>query len=240
MSKASAVDVLVVGAGPTGLVLALWLTHLGVRVRIIDKTAAPGTTSRALAVHARTLELYNQIGLADAVVERGWKALAANLWVGGKRKARAIFGEMGVGLSPYPYAILFAQDEHELLLIDRLAGRGVQVERQRELVGSDQAAGGVRARLHDATGNEEWCEAGYLAGCDGSHSAVRTGLGIGFPGGTYDHLFYVADIKGSGPTMNGELHVESRRRGLSGGVSAQGPWTRTSRRHRASIGGEQP
>jgi len=72
-------DVLIVGAGPTGLVLGLWLTRLGVRVRIIDKTSEPGTTSRALAVQARTLELYDQIGLADAVVERGRKAVAANL-----------------------------------------------------------------------------------------------------------------------------------------------------------------
>jgi 2-polyprenyl-6-methoxyphenol hydroxylase-like FAD-dependent oxidoreductase len=208
VSKASAVDVLVVGAGPTGLVLALWLTRLGVRVRIIDKTAAPGTTSRALAVHARTLEFYSQIGLADAVVERGWKALAANVWVGGKRKARAVFGEMGTGLSPYPYPLLFAQDEHELLLIERLAEYGVHVERERELVGFDQSADRVQARVRDAAGSEERCEAGYLAGCDGSHSAVRAGLGIGFPGGTYEHLFYVADIKGSGPTMNGELNVD--------------------------------
>ena len=66
-------DVLIVGAGPTGLVLALWLTRLGIRVRIVDKTAEPGTTSRALAVQARTLELYQQIGLADAVVSRGRK-----------------------------------------------------------------------------------------------------------------------------------------------------------------------
>ena len=73
-------DVLIVGAGPTGLVLALWLTRLGIRVRIIDKTAEPGTTSRALAVQARTLELYRQVGLADAVVERGRKMTAINLW----------------------------------------------------------------------------------------------------------------------------------------------------------------
>jgi 2-polyprenyl-6-methoxyphenol hydroxylase-like FAD-dependent oxidoreductase len=77
-------DVLVVGAGPTGLVLALWLAHMGVRVRIIDKTQEPGTTSRALAVQARTLELYAQIGLADAVMERSRPALAVNLWVTGK------------------------------------------------------------------------------------------------------------------------------------------------------------
>src|SRR5271169_6819319 len=95
-------EVLIAGAGPTGLVLALWLTRLGVRVRIVDKTAAPGTTSRAVAVQARTLELYRQIGLADAVVEGGRKVLAANLWVTGNKVARAVFGEMGAGLSPFP------------------------------------------------------------------------------------------------------------------------------------------
>jgi 2-polyprenyl-6-methoxyphenol hydroxylase-like FAD-dependent oxidoreductase len=83
-------DVLVTGAGPTGLVLALWLTKLGVNVRIIDKTAEPGTTSRALAVQARTLELYRQLDLADAVLSQGHKVPAVNLWVkaGIQRKSR--------------------------------------------------------------------------------------------------------------------------------------------------------
>src|SRR5947207_2569121 len=98
-------DVLIVGAGPTGLVLALWLTRMGVRVRIVDKTAEPGTTSRALAVAARTLEFYRQTGLAGAVVERGRKIAAVNMWVTGRRVARAVFGDMGVGLSPFPYAL---------------------------------------------------------------------------------------------------------------------------------------
>ena len=120
-SASRTTDVLIVGAGPTGLVLALWLTRLGVRVKIVDKTAEPGTTSRALAVQARTLELYSQIRLADAVLEQGRKVLAANLWVTGNRVARAVFGEMGEGLSPFPYAQIFPQDEHERVLIDRLA-----------------------------------------------------------------------------------------------------------------------
>src|ERR1700752_183412 len=94
-SSIRATDVLIVGAGPTGLVLALWLTRLGVRVRGVDKTAEPGTTSRALGVQARTLELYSQMGLADAVVERGRKVGAANLWVAGKQVAHAVFGDMG-------------------------------------------------------------------------------------------------------------------------------------------------
>ncbi|HKN59968.1 MAG TPA: FAD-dependent monooxygenase, partial [Candidatus Acidoferrales bacterium] len=200
-------DVLIVGAGPTGLVLALWLTHMGVRVRIVDKTAEPGTTSRALAVQARTLEFYNQMGLADVVVERGRRVVAANLWVAGGKAAHLFFGEMGAGISPFSYALVFPQDEHERLLIDRLSELGVQVERQTELLGFEDASGGVRAHLKRLDGTVETCAAAYIAGCDGAHSVVREALQIGFPGGTYAHLFYVADVKASGATMNGELHV---------------------------------
>src|SRR4051812_45034801 len=91
-AKMNDTDVLVVGAGPSGLALALWLAHCGIRVRIIDKVAQPGTTSRALAVHARTLELYGQLGLADAVLERGLAVSAINLWVKGRRVAHVDFG----------------------------------------------------------------------------------------------------------------------------------------------------
>src|SRR5215217_1147548 len=119
-------DVLV-GAGPTGLVLALWLTHLGIRVRIIDKATEPGTTSRALAVQARTLELYRQVGLADAVVAGGVKVANINFWVKGKRAARAPLRRIGEGMSPFPFALVFPQDAHERLLVERLADLGVRV-----------------------------------------------------------------------------------------------------------------
>ena len=114
------IQVLIVGAGPTGLVLALWLTHQGIRIRIIDKAAEPGTTSRAIVVQARTLEFYRQIGIADEVVERGLQLTAANLWVRGKKAGRVAFGEMGRGLSPFPYALMFPQDGLERLLIECL------------------------------------------------------------------------------------------------------------------------
>ena len=200
-------DVLIIGAGPTGLVLALWLRRLGVRVRIVDKTTEPGTTSRALAVQARTLELYNQVGLADAVIAGGRKMMAVNLWVAGKKAARGVLGEMGAGLSPFPYALIFAQDEHERLLIDRLGEVGVRVERQTELLSFEDAGDRVLGRLKRAGGTPETCEAVHIAGCDGAHSTVREALEIGFPGGVYNHLFYVADVEASGATMNGELHV---------------------------------
>jgi 2-polyprenyl-6-methoxyphenol hydroxylase-like FAD-dependent oxidoreductase len=200
-------DVLIVGAGPTGLVLALWLTRLGVRVRIVDKTGEPGTTSRAVAVQARTLELYSQIGLADAIVDRGRKVAAANLWVSGKKVARAVFGDMGAGLSPFPYALIYPQDEHERLLIARLADASVEVERRTELLRIEDAPDHMLACLRRPDGTQAACEAAYIAGCDGAHSTVREALRIGFPGGTYAHVFYVADVQASGATMNGEIHV---------------------------------
>jgi 2-polyprenyl-6-methoxyphenol hydroxylase-like FAD-dependent oxidoreductase len=200
-------EVLIVGAGPTGLVLALWLTRLGVRVRVIDKTAEAGTTSRALAVQARTLELYAQIGLAEEVIKRGRRIAAANLWVAGGQVARAVFGDMGLGISPYPYALVFPQDEHERLLISRLAGVSVHVERRMQLLDFDEQSDRVLARLKRPDGVVEMCEAAYLAGCDGARSAVREALNIGFPGGTYTHLFYVADVEASGAAANGEVHV---------------------------------
>jgi 2-polyprenyl-6-methoxyphenol hydroxylase-like FAD-dependent oxidoreductase len=201
-------DVLVVGAGPTGLVLALWLTKLGVRVRIIDKTAEPGATSRAVAVQARTLEFYRQVGLAGAVVEGGVQVAAANLWAGGARAARVPLRRMGEGLRPFPYALTYPQDAHERLLIGRLDALGVNVERRTELVRFDQHPDRVRALLRRPDGSEGVCDAAYLAGCDGAHSTVREALAAGFPGGTYSGLFYVADVDAAGPAADGEIHVD--------------------------------
>src|SRR3984885_8519112 len=200
-------DVLIVGAGPTGLVLALWLARVGMRVRIVDKTAEAGTTSRALAVQARTLEFYQQMGLADAVVAAGRKTIAANMWGTGKRVAHVVLGEMGAGLSPYPYALVYPQDVHERFLIERLSEAGVAVERQTELMRFEETVDGVVGHLRRPDGTEESCRAAYIAGCDGARSTLREALGIGFPGGTYEHMFYVADVEASGETINGELHV---------------------------------
>src|SRR5436305_7661025 len=150
-------DVLIAGAGPTGLVLALWLTRLGVKVRIIDKTSEAGTTSRALAVQARTLEFYHQVGLADAVIEGGVKVAHINLWVRGHRAARVPLDRLGEGLSPYAFALVFPQDAHERLLIEQLRTIGVEVERRTELLGFAEREGGVSATLRRPDGSEEIC-----------------------------------------------------------------------------------
>ncbi len=171
------IDVLVAGAGPTGLVLALWLTKLGIKVRIIDKAAGPGTTSRALAVQARTLELYRQLDLADAVIGRGHQVPAVNLWAEGEQKAHLDFTHIGADLTPYSFLQIFPQDEHERLLIERLEAAGVSIERRTELAGFSEDDHGVIARLRGPEGGEERCEPSYIAGCDGARSLVRQTIG---------------------------------------------------------------
>jgi 2-polyprenyl-6-methoxyphenol hydroxylase-like FAD-dependent oxidoreductase len=189
-------------------VLALWLTKLGVKVRIIDRTAEPGTTSRALAVQARTLELYRQLDLADAVLAAGHRVPAVNLWVRGEAAARLAFETIGSGLTPYPFLKIFPQDQHEQLLIERLEALGVAVERRTELIAFTETENGVIARLRGPDGQAVECAANYIAGCDGARSVVRETIDAGFPGGTYRQLFYVADVEAAGPALNGELHVD--------------------------------
>jgi 2-polyprenyl-6-methoxyphenol hydroxylase-like FAD-dependent oxidoreductase len=159
-------------------------------------------------VQARTLELYRQLDLTDAVVGRGHRVPAANFWVGGERKARFSLEGMGQGATPYPFLHIFPQDEHEKLLVERLEALGVRVERQTELLGFTEKADGVTARLRGSDGNEHEHQAQYLAGCDGARSKVRETIGTGFPGGTYQHLFYVADVNAEGPALNGELNLD--------------------------------
>jgi 2-polyprenyl-6-methoxyphenol hydroxylase-like FAD-dependent oxidoreductase len=207
MTEAKTPEVLVCGAGPTGLVLALRLARSGIRVRIVDAAAEPGTTSRALVVHARTLEFYRQMGLADALMAEGLRFTAVNMWIRSRRVARAVLGDMGKGMSPFPYMVVCPQDRHERFLIEHLRRAGVEVERPVKLVGFTQDAATVRARLEDGTGHVEDCAVPYLAGTDGARSTTRDVLGVGFPGGTYDRVFYVADVEATGPVMNDELHV---------------------------------
>lgn len=200
-------DILIVGAGPTGLALALWLTKLGVRVRLIDRALAPSPTSRALVVQARTLELYRQLDLTDAVLAHGHRISAMNLWYGGEQKARIALGAIGEGLTPYPYIQGLSQDQHERLLTERLGELGVKVEWETELIDFADRDDHVTARTRQSDGGEGVADATYIVGCDGARSAVRQTMGAEFPGGTYRQVFYVADIAGRGPAMNGEGHV---------------------------------
>ncbi len=199
--------VLIVGAGPTGLVLALSLHRQGVKFRIIDQTPGPGTTSRAIVMHARTLEFYQQMGISDPVVKNGVKFKAINLWASGKKRGHASLGDIGEGLSEFPYMLIYPQDEHEAFLVHELKKMGIAVERNTQLRSFKDDGPHVTAIIRNPDGQEEEFSFTYIAGCDGAHSKVREGLNVGFSGATYEQLFYVADVKVKGPLINGELHL---------------------------------
>lgn len=202
--------VLIAGAGPTGLVLALCLARRKIPVRIIDSKAGPSRESRAMAVQARTLEFYRQLGFADDVAERGLKVGSAQFRRYGKQVAHFHLGEMGGDISPYPFMLSFPQDEHEAYLIERLAAVGVEIEWATELLGLSQDEGSVTASLRGPHG-QETIEAPYVCGCDGGHSTVRRSLDIGFSGGTTRGLFYVADVELEGGfTPDVQANIDDR------------------------------
>ena len=200
-------EVLIIGAGPTGLVLALWLAKIGVKARIIDKADKPGTTSRALVIHARSLEFYHQMGFAETAIKRGIEIKGANIWTGGKQTGHIAFSDLKENITPYQFMFGLPQDEEEQMLEQQLAAMGVSVDRSTELISFEQTETGIQAQLTKANGEQDTCEATYLAGCDGAHSAVRRLLGVKLPGGTYDETFYVADIKSKGRFVQGEVNI---------------------------------
>ena len=200
-------QVLICGAGPTGLVLAIWLAKRAIPFRIIDKAPKAGTASRALVVHARTMEFYRQLGLDAAVDSRSLHIEQIRLWVKQRAVATVRFGGASSEVTAYPSVLVFPQDEHEALLEQKLSAMGIHVERNTELLSFKECPGCVTARLKKANGEEETVEFSWLTGCDGARSTVREGLGVDFPGGTYEHMFYVADITGSGPVINRDFNI---------------------------------
>jgi len=208
-------DVLIVGAGPTGLMLANQLGRRGVRAVIIDRHQGPAEQTRAMAVHARTLEIFAHLGIADRALALGRRGNGANLWIGGRRAARVPFEEMGRGLSPYPFVLMLGQDDTERILGARLRDWGLEVRWHTELVALEQHRDHVTATIRRADGAAEMVTASYLAGCDGSRSTVRDLLGIGFPGAPYEHVFFVADTVATGPMVDDELNVYLWRDGFT-------------------------
>lgn len=197
-------DVLIVGAGPTGLSLALQLMRYGISFVICDKKEGVTHLSKALVVHARTLEIYDQIGLADHAVAGGQVAEQLTLLHDGKVRVRLDLAGFGNGLTPFPFLLFFEQSKNETLLFDALQQDGREVLWQTEMESLSQGAGGVRAVLKSADGRERVVEARYVVGCDGASSTTRHQLGMGFEGSTLPRLFYVADVD-----MNIELEKSS-------------------------------
>jgi 2-polyprenyl-6-methoxyphenol hydroxylase-like FAD-dependent oxidoreductase len=207
-------DVLIVGAGPTGLMLANQLVRRGVRVLIIDRHAEPALQTRALGVQARTLEIYNKLGIVGRALELGKRGTGANLWAQGRRMAHVPLGDAGQGVSPYPYILVLGQDDNECIMGEKLRELGQAVAWNNELVALTQDADGVTATLKQTDGPDRIVRASWVAGCDGAHSAVRELCGITFPGAPYEHVFFVADVEATGSMVADEVNVYLWREGF--------------------------
>ncbi len=188
-------DVLIVGAGPTGLALACQLIRHGVDFLVIDKNETTTPHSKAIGVQARTLEIYEQIGLADELIDAGRIAAKARMIVGGKVRGEAEFAEFGKGLSPYPFILMVEQGAHEALLYRFIRSHGKDIRWQTTLESFSQTGEGIAAQIRSADGATETIEAKFLVGCDGAKSLVRHSLGLTFEGSTFERMFYVADVQ---------------------------------------------
>jgi 2-polyprenyl-6-methoxyphenol hydroxylase-like FAD-dependent oxidoreductase len=207
-------DVLVVGAGPTGLMLATQLARHGVQPLIIDRHPGPAVQTRALGVQARTLEIYAHLGIVEQALELGTRATGANLWTEGRRAARIPLGDIGRDLSPYPFLLILGQDDNERLLGEALGRHGTAVQWNTELVGLVQHASHVSATLKHADGTIADVTVAWAAGCDGARSAVRELSGIPFEGAPYEQVFFVADTEMTGTMVPDELNVYLWREGF--------------------------
>ena len=207
-------DVLIVGAGPTGLMLANQLGRRGVRAMIIDRHAGPALETRALGVQARTLEIYAKLGIAERAVELGKPSTGVNLWAQGRRMAHVPLVEAGSGVTRYPFLLIFGQDGNEKLLGERLRDTGLAVQWNTELTGIEQQPDRVAATLKLPDGSTRTLTAAWVAGCDGARSTVRELSGIGFPGAPYEHVFFVADTEATGNMVPEQINVYLWRQGF--------------------------
>lgn len=202
MNAPSRCDVLVVGAGPTGLVLGAELARRGVEVRVVDARPERSPYSRAYGIHARTVEFLDAMGLADAALARGVRTTGANVY---ERRTHLFKARMGHIESRFPFLLSLPQFITEELLEGRLEAVGGRVERGVALERLRATGDGVVATLRDGD-REEWVHASYIVGCDGAHSTVRQELGVSFDGESYPEDWMLADLHVDWDLTYDELH----------------------------------
>jgi 2-polyprenyl-6-methoxyphenol hydroxylase-like FAD-dependent oxidoreductase len=195
-------QVVIVGAGPSGLSMATQLLRYKIDFIILERNEKTTHLSKALVVQARTLEIFDEIGIAGRAVKAGQITTGMNLFYKGKRKAFIDLAGLGEGLSPFPYALSLEQSKTEKLLVDHLTEHHASIQWKSEFSRLEQNEHGVTVYYKDAAGQEQYIESSYLVACDGAASPVRHQLGLSFEGDTVPKLFYVADTVLNSPVIN--------------------------------------
>ena len=210
--------ILIVGAGPTGLTAAFELSRMGIPVRLIDKREAPATTSRAIGVQARTLELFQQRGLADEMIRLGNKGRFGSIYGGGKRVFHLDFAHVE---SPYPYLLFISQAETERILREACAREGVEPAWNVAMTAFRQdalshAPSPVEATLRHRDGRLEQVATPWLISAEGAHSIVRTTVDLQFEGHTREEQYALGDVRIDGDLTDTDFHIFSSEHGFMG------------------------
>lgn len=188
-------EVLIIGAGPAGLMVACQLAIRKIPFRIIDKNEGHTMQSRALVIHARSLEIFEQLGISQEAVQLGKKAKAVNLFVNGKRRLRFHFNNIGEGLTQFPFLLILEQSKTEKLLNEFINRLGYFVERNTELLDFSQNNNIINASLKQSDKRQESIDINWMIGADGANSLVRRKLNIPFAGKTYKESLFVLDCE---------------------------------------------
>ncbi|PSL44272.1 2-polyprenyl-6-methoxyphenol hydroxylase-like FAD-dependent oxidoreductase [Chitinophaga niastensis] len=199
--------VLIVGAGPTGLMAACQLARLGIKFRIIDKNKEPTTQSRALAIHAASMEIFSQMGISDEFIALGKQTKAINYLVKGKVTEHIPLSAFGKGLTAFPFLLMLEQSRTERLLVNFLEKQGYEVEWETELIAFTQDTNAVYVTVKHNERNEETIKASWLIGADGAKSIVRRILNIPFGGETYPINLFVLDCKVNWQLQDDEIYI---------------------------------
>jgi 2-polyprenyl-6-methoxyphenol hydroxylase-like FAD-dependent oxidoreductase len=205
------VEVLIAGAGPTGLALAAELRRRGVAATVVDRLPAGENTSRAAVVHARTLEVLEPLGVTSELLARGLRVPVFRV----RDRDRVLLTIDFAGLpSPFPFTLMCPQDRTERVLLDRLEELGGHVDRPWEVVAFEVSTRDVSVELRGAETESRTLTTQWLVGCDGMHSRVRDGSGIAFEGARYEQGFVLADVRMDWPLGRDEVSLFFSPRGL--------------------------
>lgn len=229
-------DVLVVGAGPTGLTTAIQARLMGARVRVIERRTSPREWGPALAVHPRTLEILRGLGLAEDLMERGVTEVALQVHTGG-RVAGGRLHNLNMPDTRYPFILFVPQAEVEKAMRIRLSALGTDVEWGSVLTDLSQDTFGVTCRVTLSDGGSDRIASRYVAGCDGAASTVRASLRIPFRGRSYRQTIVIADADNEGALDTGTAHAFIRRDGIVFAFPLPGERWRLIAPHRSTENG---